>query len=143
MVRADYHNVLQKIAEQCFELNIFKSDDAKKIIEYIRNTYHDELEFLWPKFPNNAIFRRKDTSKWYGAILTLSKRKLGIESDEIIEILDLRINPEEVTAVVDHKTFFPGYHMNKKHWYTICLDGSLPIEDIYQRIDISYQLATK
>lgn len=143
MVKTDYENTLQKISEQCFEADVFKSIDAQKVIQYVRDTYHDELEFLWPRFPTNAIFRRKDTKKWYAALLVLSKRKLGIASDEAIDIIDLRITPEDIDSVIDNKTFFPGYHMNKKHWYTICLDGSLSIEEIYQRIDISYKLAKK
>ena len=37
----------------------------------------------------------------------------------------------------------PGYHMNKKHWYTICLDGSVEPVELYQRLDLSYKLAKK
>ena len=142
-VRAEYENILHHIAKKCFEPNIFKSTYAQKIIQHIQNTYHDELEFLWPKFPNNAIFRRKDTNKWYGALLVISKRKLGLNSDEIIDVLDLKANPLEIAGMVDGQKYFPGYHMNKKHWYTICLDGSVPLEEILQRIDTSYKLSTK
>lgn len=34
----------------------------------------------------------------------------------------------------------PGYHMNKKHWNTIILDGSIPDKLIYELIDHSYNL---
>ena len=37
----------------------------------------------------------------------------------------------------------PGYHMNKKHWNTIILDGSLPDEEIITMINDSYDLVTK
>ena len=113
------------------------------IIEYVRKKYGDELEFLWEKFPDNAIWRRKDNKKWYGALLTVSKRKLGIDSDEIIEIIDLRMKPEDIEKRVDMKKYFPGYHMNKKHWITICLDKTVPYEEICSRIDESYVLAVK
>jgi predicted DNA-binding protein (MmcQ/YjbR family) len=33
--------------------------------------------------------------------------------------------------------------MNKKHWFTVVLDGSVPIKEIYKYIDISYELAKK
>ncbi len=33
--------------------------------------------------------------------------------------------------------------MNKRHWITICLDGSVPLEEIYQRIEQSYCLAAR
>lgn len=142
-VRKEYEDVLFFISENCFDADVFTSDCARQLIEYVRQTYGDELEFLWPKFPENAIFRRKDTQKWYGAILTLPKRKLGLDSDDTIEILDLRIRPEEIERTVDNKTYFPGYHMNKKHWYTIFLDGSVPMEELCRRIGESYRLALK
>ena len=143
MVRADHEKILREISEACFEPHVFKSDCAQKVIQHVRDTYGDELEFLWRRFPGNAIFRRKDTKKWYAALLLLSKRKLGLDSDEIIDILDLRIAAADIGAVVDGVRYFPGYHMNKKHWYTICLDGSVPVEEIARRIDASYELAIR
>lgn len=143
MVKADYEAVLAEIAEKCFDPDVFKSEQAKQIIAYVREEYGDELEFLWKKFPDNAIWRRKDTNKWYAAILTVSARKLGQDSDEVIEIIDLRMKPEEIVQIVDNQKYFPGYHMNKKHWITICLDDTVPTDEICGRIDISYQLAVK
>jgi predicted DNA-binding protein (MmcQ/YjbR family) len=34
----------------------------------------------------------------------------------------------------------PGYHLNKRHWNTITLDGSVPDEDVLELIDHSYGL---
>lgn len=123
--------------------SIWKNDYTKKVISYVHHTYGDELEFLWPKFPNNAIWRRKDSGKWYAALLSVSKKKLGIDSDDIVEIIDLRVDPEILTFLVDNKKYYPGYHMNKRHWCTIILDGSVTLEEIYARIDESFVLARK
>lgn len=142
-VKMDYEQVLTDIAEHCFEPDVFKGTQTKAIIAYVRETYGDELEFLWAKTPDNAIWRRKDTQKWYAAVLTVSRSKLGLPSDEMAEIIDLRIEPEQMEATVDNKKYFPGWHMNKRSWYTIILDGSVPEEEIYNRIDRSYRLATK
>ncbi|MBD5632439.1 MAG: hypothetical protein HDP34_04350 [Clostridia bacterium] len=142
-VRAEYSRVLTEIADKCFERDVFKSDCAHKLIEYVREKYGDELEYLWKTFPSNAVWRRKDNNKWYAAVLTVSKRKLGLDSDEVCEIIDLRIDPDELSEVVDGKKYFLGYHMNKKHWFTICLDGSVSAEEICSRIDKSYIIAEK
>ena len=75
MVKNAYEAVLHDISEYCFEPDIFKSKQAKQLIPYLRDTYGDELEFLWPKFPNNAVVRRQDNQKWYAAVLTVSRRK--------------------------------------------------------------------
>lgn len=42
-----------------------------------------------------------------------------------------------------HEAVRPGYHMNKKHWNTITLDGSLSDEDVYVMIDHSYDMVVK
>jgi predicted DNA-binding protein (MmcQ/YjbR family) len=34
----------------------------------------------------------------------------------------------------------PGYHMNKKHWNTVMLNGSVPDKEIFSWIDHSYEL---
>ena len=143
MVKADYGSVLREIAEMCFEQYVFKSDHAQKVIQYVRDKYKDDLEFLWKRYPNNAILRRKDSNKWYAALLVLSKKKLGLDSDEITDILNLRIGVEAPEFSVDGERYFPGYHMNKRHWYTICLDGTILLDEIFRRIDESYRLSTK
>lgn len=140
-VKEEYETVLQTISEKCFDPDVFKSDIAQQVIQYVKNTYQDELEFLWKRFPDNAIYRRKDTGKWYGAMLVISKQKLGLNSVEKVDILNLRIQPNDLASVVDGVRFFPGYHMNKQHWYTICLDGSVSMEELCQRINASYLLA--
>ena len=140
-VRAAHDAVLQDIVDKCFVMDVFHH--AADIMAYVKDTYGDDPEYLWKKFPNNAIWRRKDTGKWYGALLTVSKSKLGLASDEMVEILDLRGKPEEIQELIDGQCYYAGYHMNKKHWYTMLLDNSVPYDEICQRIDESYLLATK
>lgn len=142
-IKDEYDYVIKKIVDACFDNNIFKSEYAQRIIEYAQKKYNDEFEYLWEKFSNNAICRRKDNSKWYMLLLTVKKSKLGFESQEEIEIIDLRETPEEISLLVDNKKYFPGYHMNKKHWLTIILDGSVSMKEIEKRIDKSYILAKK
>lgn len=142
-IKSQYKAVLSDIAEKCFEPDVFQSEQAEELIIHVRERYGDELEFLWQKFPDNAVWRHQDSKKWYGAILTVSRRKLGLDSDELVEVIDLRLEPEKLEALVDNKQYFPGWHMNKKNWYTIILDGSLPTKEICSRIDISYGLAAK
>ncbi|MCM1496589.1 MAG: MmcQ/YjbR family DNA-binding protein [Bacteroides sp.] len=142
-VKSEYEAVLEEIAEKCFDFEVFKSKQAKEVIAYIREKYRDEFEYLWQKFPDNAVVRRKDNQKWYAALLTVSRRKLGFDSDENVEILDLRMMPEDIEKQVDGIKILPGYHMNKKHWITICLDSSVAIGDIFTRIEESYRLAVK
>jgi len=136
-----YSQILEKIQKECFEDEIFKANYTKEIVAYIKNKYRDELEFLWEKSPKNAVVRKKSSKKWYAVILTVSKRKLNLDSDEIIEVINLHNRVEEIEKLIDNKKYFPAYHMNKKHWCTICLDGTVELKEIYKLIDISYELA--
>ena len=136
-----YSEILEKIKKVCFEDEIFKANYTKEIVAYVKNKYGDELEFLWEKSPKNAVIRRKSSNKWYVAILTISKRKIGLDSDEVIEVINLHNIPKEIEKLIDYKRYFPAYHMNKKHWCTICLDGTIELKEIYKKIDISYELA--
>jgi predicted DNA-binding protein (MmcQ/YjbR family) len=58
--------------------------------------------------------------------------------------LNLKCDPE--TALELRETYpsvLPGYHMNKKYWNTVKIDGSIPDNIIYGWIDHSYELAGK
>lgn len=142
-IRGEFEKVLAEICEKCFSPDVFKNKFVQTVIRYIENKYAGRLEFLWEKFPQNAVVRRSDNAKWYAAFLNLPQSKLGLKGNEKIDIIDLRIDPSEINAVIDGQKYFPGYHMNKKHWITIRLDGSVPPEEIYERIDASYRLAAK
>ena len=139
-IKEEYEKVLNDISEKCSDYCVFKFKYTNLIIEYVKNKYGDDVEYLWKKFPENAVCRKQNNKKWYLALLTVTGDKLGLNTCENIEIIDLRESPDDIAKLVDNKKYFAGYHMNKKHWYTIILDGSVPIEEIYERIERSYNL---
>ena len=110
-VREEYENELQKIITKCTTSNIFKSEQAKEIIKYIKEKYNDDLEFLWKKFSENAVWRNKTNNKWYGALLIISERKLELESDKIVDIIDLRYSKDKIKEIIDNDKIFGGYHI--------------------------------
>lgn len=142
-VLIEYKRILTEVANNCFSKEVFKSEMAKTIIKYIHNRYNDELQYLWEKFPNNAICRRQDNKKWYALFVRLPKSKLGETSEEEVDIINLRIDESDLVKLANNKNYYSAYHMNKKHWITICLDGSVKVDEIYQRIENSYIIAGK
>lgn len=142
-VREAFENILIEIRDKCTFFSAFQSEYANLVIKYIEEKYDSPAEFLWKKTPEACIFRKKDNSKtggkWFAALLAVPKSKIGLSGDEIIEIIDLKAKPEKIQKIVDNKKYFEGYHMNKKHWFTICLDGSVHIDEIKTLIDESYQ----
>lgn len=55
--------------------------------------------------------------------------------------LNLKCDPQDAEALrAQHPAIFPGYHMSKKHWNTLVLDGSLPEALLRELIDHSCDL---
>jgi predicted DNA-binding protein (MmcQ/YjbR family) len=55
--------------------------------------------------------------------------------------VSLKCEPELAEALrLTYKTIQPGYHLNKRHWITVTLDGSLPEGMVFDLIEDSYDL---
>jgi len=58
--------------------------------------------------------------------------------------INLKCEPGEALILRDmFDSVQPGYHMNKKHWNTVLLDGSVPSKEVERQIDKSYALVVK
>ncbi|WP_052100229.1 MmcQ/YjbR family DNA-binding protein [Helicobacter sp. MIT 05-5293] len=124
---------------------VFMSKNAQNLCAFAKEKYGDELEFLWQKFSKNAILRKKKTKKWYAAFCVVSKAQLGMDDSkkECVEIVNLKLDPQDVLAFVDNQKCFKAYHMNKKHWISILLSGNdtLEFEQMCRFLEQSYALA--
>lgn len=61
-----------------------------------------------------------------------------------IACMNLKCDPNQAFELRDlFDAVTPGYHMNKKHWNTVTLDGSIPVREIERMIDHSYALVVK
>lgn len=58
--------------------------------------------------------------------------------------MNLKCDPQEAIMLRDiHQAVIPGYHMNKQHWNTVILDGSIPLGEIERMIDNSFMLVVE
>jgi predicted DNA-binding protein (MmcQ/YjbR family) len=58
--------------------------------------------------------------------------------------INLKCDPERAVQIrEEYSAVTPGFHMNKTHWNTITLDGSVRQADIHDWIDHSYELVKK
>lgn len=59
------------------------------------------------------------------------------------ESINLKADPEQVVALQERfSAVLPGYHMNKKHWISVMMDGTIKDSLICQWIDDSYSLVS-
>ncbi len=115
---------------------------VSEVREYIKKKYDIDPEYPWLKYPENVVFKAKETDKWFALIMPVAKRKLGRQEDGEIYVIDVKSDPEFISMVSQTAGYMPGYHMNKQHWLTVFLDGTVPLEQIFARIDESYHLIT-
>ncbi len=111
-----------------------------EILKYAKDYFGTEPDYPWDDEPEYAVLRHGKSRKWYGLIMKISLRRLGIESDEPADILNVKCDPALIGSLILKKGYFPAYHMSKEHWLTVILDGSVPLDGIIALLCISYDL---
>ena len=113
----------------------------ERIIEFVKEKYKSEPEYLWNRFPEYAVFRHSDNKKWFGIIMSVCKRKLGFNSDEMADILNVKLSdPLLVDMLIHQPGYLKGYHISRGNWVSILLDGSVPFDDICNWLNESYMV---
>ncbi|MCH5321872.1 MAG: MmcQ/YjbR family DNA-binding protein, partial [Eubacterium sp.] len=59
---------------------------------------------------------------------------------ETIDIMDVKCYPEMIGSLRKEKGILPAYHMNKEHWLTLLLDGSIEMDSVFELLNLSYEL---
>ena len=104
--------------------------NKKKIKEYCLTLPQAKEDY--PFGPDVLVFKIKNK------LFALMTTREGVER------VNLKCDPEE--AIILREIFedvIPGYHMNKAHWNTVILSGSIPDGEIKRMIDRSYCLVVK
>lgn len=137
-VREEFENLLKDIKSKCFRKENFIFEQSNRITNLIKEKYGDEPEFKWENDSGTATFSNKISKKWYGIIMTINKIKLNEKSDEIVEVMNVKLEPDKIQKLIQINGFYPAYHMNKKSWITIILDNTNSDEKIMELIEESY-----
>lgn len=111
--------------------------------KYINNVYGVTAEFPWLSAPTFAVYRHQSNNKWFAVIMEIPKAKLGIEEVGNINIINLKSDPLLIGSLILNKGILPAYHMNKNHWITVCLDGTVEKDKIEWLLGLSFELTDK
>ena len=91
----------------------------------------------YPFGPDVAVFKVK--GKMF-ATLAYSNIELNGKKQKQAR-MNLKCDPNQALMLREiFSAVLPGYHMNKKHWNTLCLDGSIPNTEIKAMINHSFSL---
>ena len=83
----------------------------------------------------STVFRRPDNLKWFAIVLTVDAQNLGIGAFGDLDIVNLKISPEDREKFRYYENVLPAYHMSKKHWISIVLDEQEDFDE--QLIDLT------
>ncbi len=88
-----------------------------------------DVEESFPFGPETLVF------KIAGKVFLL----MGLEHDPLQ--FNVKCDPERAIELRDEfECIIPGYHMNKKHWNSVIVDGTLTSKKLKEQIDHSYDL---
>lgn len=111
----------------------------EKIFAYVKQTYHIEPDYPFSTAPTFPVLRHPDNRKWFGLIMDVPRCKLGLDGDERVDILNVKLgDPMFADWLAQQDGYFRGYHIRGGNWVSILLDNTVPPEEIAQRIDESY-----
>ncbi len=112
------------------------------VFAYIKKKYKTSPEYLWKRFPEYAVFRHSDNNKWFALQASVPGDKIGLGGDDLIEVVNVKVDDLFFRdMLIQQEGILPAYHMNKQHWVTVLLDGTVSEKQVLDLIDASY-LAT-
>lgn len=138
-IREQVDQLVQEILTKCCTCQ----RQREQILAYVQQKYGTEPWYPWPEYPGHCPLKIPETGKWYGIVMTVTARQLGLPQPGNLDILNVKLPPDQVTELCDRKQFFPAYHMHKKYWLTVLLDGSVPLIRVEELLAASYALVAK
>ena len=113
----------------------------QRFLEYCLNTYGTSPDYPFDDLFETAVLRHVGNRKWYAIVMKVSRRKFGFESDEVIDVVNLKLPTEMFGSFGAAEGVYPAYHMNKLHWISVLLPDA-PDDVVRFLVNASFE-ATK
>ena len=109
-------------------------------LEYCLSTYGTSPDYPFDEDFETAVLRHADNRKWYAIVMRVSRRKFGFDSDEVIDVVNLKLPTEMFGSFGASDGVYPAYHMNKLHWVSVLLPDS-PDDIVRFLVNVSFEAA--
>ena len=113
----------------------------QSFLSYCSGTYNTSPDYPFDEDFETAVLRHVDNRKWYAIVMRVSRRKFGFDSDEVIDVVNLKLPTEMFGSFRAADGVFPAYHMNKLHWISVLLPDA-PNDILQFLVNVSFE-ATK
>ena len=111
-----------------------------ELAAYLTDTYSTSGENLFARYPNFEVFRHRRNKKWFAILMDIPRKNLGLTGEGEISVVNLKCDTRLIGSFRKEPGIFPGWHMNKAHWLSVALDGTVDDEKIKFLVDMSYEL---
>ena len=91
-------------------------------------------------FLETVVLRHSNNRKWYAIVMRVSRRKFGFDSDEVIDVVNLKLPTEMFGSFSSSDGVYPAYHMNKLHWISVLLPDA-PDDVVKFLVNVSFEAA--
>ena len=137
-LREEVQMIIDEIRSKCFESKDLKDD----YIAWIKTQFGAEPDFPWPDTPDYCVFRCPN-GKWFALIMKVKYKQIGLTGDEEVWVVNMKADQTEIPNLIDKKSIFPAWHMNKKHWITVLLTAVTDFEKLCEFTQKSWELVNK
>ena len=117
--------------------------NRQEFAAYLTATYNATGEQLFAGSPSTLVFRHAGNKKWFAVLMDIPRRNLGLSGDSPLSAVNLKCDPRLIGSFRQIPGIYPGWHMNKAHWLSVALDGSIPTDTLKFLVDMSYELTKK
>ena len=110
----------------------------QKFFELCSSSYFTLPDYPFDEDFESAVLRHSDNRKWYAIVMKVSRRKFGFDSDEVIDVVNLKLPTEMFGSFGAADGVYPAYHMNKLHWISVLLPDA-PDDIVQFLVNVSFE----
>ena len=138
-LREEVQQLIDEIKSKCFETSDLKDD----YIAWIKTQFGAEPDYPWQDDAPWSFVFRCPNEKWFALVMRIKYRQLGLTSDDEVWVVNMKASQDEIPNLIDKKSIFPAWHMNKKHWITVLLTAATDFNKLCELTQKSWELVTK
>ena len=94
-----------------------ESSIRNEVLDYARNIYGTQPEYLWASAPDYAVLRHSDNRKWYGLIMNITYDKIDPQKTGAVDILNVKLDDILFRdLLIQQEGYYIGYHIKRGKW---------------------------
>ena len=114
----------------------------QEFLTYCLHTFGTTPDYPFDDWMESAVLRHKESRKWYAIAMRVSRRKFGMDSDETVDVVNLKLPTEMFGSFGADAGVYPAYHMNKTHWISVLLPDA-PDDVVQFLVNVSFEATKK